>query len=127
MQARVQAKQQVGLLAEHMAGAVAYFSFIPAIIFFWLAPYSKSRFVRYHSVQCLLLCGSMLIVAAVLRLVGLVVLIIPILAPLVFLAWVLAGLGAFLLWLVLVIKALQGEMFKLPVLGEVAERYAGTA
>jgi uncharacterized membrane protein len=35
---------------------------------------------------------------------------------------VVVTLGAFVTWLVLVIKALQGEAFKLPVVGDLAER-----
>jgi uncharacterized membrane protein len=32
------------------------------------------------------------------------------------------GPGAFVLWAVLIVKALQGEMLKLPLVGELAER-----
>jgi uncharacterized membrane protein len=34
----------------------------------------------------------------------------------------LVGLALFVIWIVLVVKALQGEMLKLPLLGELAER-----
>jgi uncharacterized membrane protein len=34
------------------------------------------------------------------------------------------GLAAVVVWLVLIVKALQGEAFKLPVLGEFAEHMA---
>jgi uncharacterized membrane protein len=37
---------------------------------------------------------------------------------------VLAGLAAFFVWLVVIVKALQGQAFKLSVLGELAEHYA---
>ena len=36
------------------------------------------------------------------------------------------GLGFFVIWLVLVVKALQGERFKLPVIGDFAEQQALT-
>jgi uncharacterized membrane protein len=32
------------------------------------------------------------------------------------------SLGFFVIWVVLVVKALQGEMFKLPLVGDFAER-----
>ena len=38
---------------------------------------------------------------------------------------VVAVLAAILLWFVLAVKALQGEMFKLPLLGDLAGQYAG--
>jgi uncharacterized membrane protein len=36
----------------------------------------------------------------------------------------LVGLAFFIVWVVLIVKALQGEMFKLPLVGEFAERKA---
>jgi uncharacterized membrane protein len=38
---------------------------------------------------------------------------------------VTAGLAAVFVWLVLVVKALQGETFKLAWLGDLAEHYSG--
>jgi len=35
-------------------------------------------------------------------------------------------LAAIVIWLVLVVKAFQGEMFQLPMLGEFAAQYAGS-
>ena len=50
-------------------------------------------------------------------------LLIPMIGPLlVVLAYATLGFAAGVIWLVLVVKALQGEMFKLPVLGEFAEK-----
>jgi uncharacterized membrane protein len=37
------------------------------------------------------------------------------------------SLAFVMIWIVLVIKALQGEMFKLPLAGEFAEKQAETA
>jgi uncharacterized membrane protein len=37
----------------------------------------------------------------------------------------LVGLGALVLWIVLLLKANQGQMFKLPVIGDMAEKQAG--
>lgn len=119
------ARTKVGWLPENILGALAYFTFIPAIIFLTLDPYRRNVFVRLHSVQSLLLWLASLIVAAVLRLIAFVLFFIPIVGPL--LAYVLcavAVLAAFFLWVVLVAKAVQGHAFKLPVLGDIAERYA---
>jgi uncharacterized membrane protein len=69
-----------------------------------------------------------LIVAALLRVVGFVVFFIPVLGPL--LVWLVSGiviLAFFVVWAVLVVKALQGETFKLPVVGDFAERQAAAA
>ncbi|HKS77211.1 MAG TPA: hypothetical protein VJQ82_28640 [Terriglobales bacterium] len=41
---------------------------------------------------------------------------------LVIFASFIIALGCFILWLVLIVKALQGEMFELPLLGRLADR-----
>jgi len=76
--------------------------------------------------QCLLATGALISVVLVLKLVGLLLFIVPVLGPLlVLIVDVTAGLAAVFVWLVLVVKALQGETFKLAWLGDLAERYSG--
>jgi len=119
------AQGTVGALPETIAGALAYFTIIPAIVFLVLDPYNKNRFVRFHSIQCLLIWLAGVVIGAALKIVNVVLLIIPFLGHL--LALLISGLigfAAFVIWLVLVVKALQGEMFKLPVLGDFAEKQA---
>ena len=121
--ARAQGK--VGFLPEKIAGALAYLTFIPAIVFLTIEPYKKNRFARFHSVQCLLFWAAGVLVALALKVAGLLLFIIPVVGPLfVVLVLVVAGFAAVAVWLVLVVKALQGEMFKLPVLGDYAEQQA---
>ena len=43
------------------------------------------------------------------------------------LANALLGLGGLILWIVLLMKANQGQMFKLPIIGDMAEKQAGAA
>ena len=127
MQTATRAQGRVGIFPEPIAGAIAYLTFIPAIIFLLLEPYSKNRFVRFHSVQCLLLWGATIALAIALKLASVVLFIIPVLGPLlVWLVTMVVTLAAFVIWLVLLVKAFQGEMFKLPMLGDLAEQYAGT-
>jgi uncharacterized membrane protein len=117
----------VGILPANVAGALAYLTFVPAIIFLLIEPYSKNRFVRYHSIQCLLFWIAMIAAGAAVKIVAFVVVLIPVVGPLVaFLIGVIVAIAAFLMWLVLVLKALRGEMFTLPVLGDLAERYSET-
>jgi len=122
---RAEAEGKAGPFSENIAAAFAYVTLVPAILFLSIAPYKKNQFVRYHSVQCLLVWAAALLAAILLKLVGLVLFQIPVVGPLlVVLTWVTAGLAALLLWLVLIVKAFQGEMFQLPMLGSIAERYA---
>jgi len=126
MQAVTRAQGRVGLLPETIAGSLAYLTFIPAILFLSLAPYNRNRFVRFHSLQCLMLWGALVVIAAGLRLAGVVLNFVPTLGPLLMV--LISGMTVFaavVLWLVLIVKALQGESFKIPLLGDLAERYAG--
>jgi uncharacterized membrane protein len=126
--AETTAQGKVGPLPVNLAGALAYFTFVPAIVFLFIDPYRKNRFLRFHSIQSLLLCGAVIALGAALRLAGLVVFLIPLLGPLlVAIIDVVVGLAAVFLWFVLVVKAFQGEMFKLPVLGNFAEQHLGGA
>lgn len=116
---------RIGFLPRTIAGALAYFTFIPPIVFLTLDPYRRDRFVRFHSIQCLLLWLAGLIVGLTIRLLALALFMVPVVGVwLISLLSVLAGLAAFFLWLVLVVKALQGYAFKLSVLGDLAEHYA---
>ena len=120
------AQGRVGAIPETIAGAIAYLTFIPAIVFLYRAPYNRNQFVRFHSFQSLLLCGVALVVLLVLRIAAFVLPIIPLIGPLfLVIAWVVALLALVLIWLVLIVKALQGESFELPVLGSLAAGFAG--
>jgi uncharacterized membrane protein len=118
----------VGVLPETLAGALAYCTIIPAIVFLLVEPYSKNRFVRFHSFQSLGVFLVAIVVGALLRIAGFVVFFIPGIGHL--LVWLLSlitSLAFFAVWVVLVVKALQGEMFQLPMVGDFAERQsAGT-
>src|ERR1700722_14502846 len=51
-------------LAENIAGMLAYFTIIPAIVFLLVEPYNRNHFVRFHCFQCLF-AAVVLIVADV--------------------------------------------------------------
>jgi uncharacterized membrane protein len=116
---------RVGIFPENIAAAVAYITFIPAIVFLFLPPYNTNRFLRFHSLQCLLLWAAAAIIGIGFKAISFVLLIIPVLGNLlVVLMSMVLGLAVLVVWLVLIVKALQGEAFKLPLLGEFAEQLA---
>ena len=117
------AQGSVCALPENVAGALAYF-LLPAIVFLLVEPYNKSRFVRFHSFQCLGLCLAGLVIGALLRAAGFALFFIPAIGRLsLALVFMLVILAFFAVWVVLIVKALQGEMFKLPLVGHFAERH----
>jgi uncharacterized membrane protein len=118
-------RAKVGVLTENIAGALAYLSFVPAVIFLLVAPYNKNRFVRFHSVQSLLLWAAAIVAALAIKVATLLLLFIPVVGQLfTVLVAVVFLLAAIAIWLVLVVKAAQGERFKLILLGNLAEKQA---
>jgi uncharacterized membrane protein len=108
-------------LADNVAGMLAYFTIIPAVIFLVLEPYNKSRFVRFHAWQSIFFNVAWWILWIGLR----IVFHMPFLGFLTFLIWPVIWLGGLIVWIILVIKANQGQMFKLPVIGDLAQQQAG--
>ena len=114
-------------MAENVAGMLAYFTIIPAIIFLLIEPYNRNRFVRFHSFQCLFTAVALIVVDIALAIVSSILHLIPFLGWIVAaILWPLYGLATLALWLLLVIKAYQHEMFKLPFVGDLAEKQAGS-
>ncbi len=125
MQSLDRAQEKIGVLSENLAGALAYFTFIPATAFLLRQPYSKNRFVRFQCLQCLFLTLVCLLLGVGLKLASPILFLVPLVGPLfVSLVSIVGALAAFVVWLVLVVKAFQGEIFKLPLLGELAEQQA---
>jgi uncharacterized membrane protein len=116
------AQPVAGGMADNVAGMLAYVTIIPAIIFLVTAPYNRSRFVRFHAFQSIFLC-----VAIIALWIGFLILdVIPGLILIMFPLHLLVWLGLFILWIILLIKANQGQMFKLPLIGDLAEKQAST-
>jgi uncharacterized membrane protein len=106
----VQSEKTASGLDENVAGALCYsLGWVTGLLFFATEP--KNPFVRFHAVQSMVVFG-----AACLAFI--VCLTVP------FLGWILSIFvfyGSAALWLVLMFKAYQGELFKLPVAGPIAE------
>ena len=100
---------------------LAYVTFIPAIIFLVTEPYNKSRFIRFHSFQSIFLFVAVVIIQVALTFLTVVPFLILVTAPL----HMLVALGALIVWIILLLKANQGQMYKLPLIGDLAEKQAG--
>lgn len=126
MQVMARARARVGALKQNVAGGLAYFTVFPALFFFFLNPYRRDVFVRFHALQSFLFSIATIVVGIALWLAGMTLFAIPVVGPLlIVLIDVVVVLAVFFVWLTLVVKALQGEIVKLPGLGQLAERYAG--
>jgi uncharacterized membrane protein len=112
-------------LAPNIAGMLAYFTFIPAIIFLVMEPYNKDRFIRFHAFQSLFFNAAWIVLWIAMIFVGIALHVIPVLGILIHLLidFVL-GIGGIILWIILVVKAYGMHKFKLPVIGKMAEDQA---
>ena len=109
------AAQAGGGLSDNVAGMLAYVTIIPAIIFLVMEPYNRNRFIRFHSFQCLFIFVALVAIHIILGFVPIV-------------GWaisILVSLASLALWIVLLIKAYNGQMWKVPVVGDIAEKQAG--
>jgi uncharacterized membrane protein len=109
-------------LSDNGAGALAYLTIIPAIIFLVIPPYNKSSYVRFHSWQSIFLTIVWIVLFVVLAILGR----IPFFGLLIFPIMLILDLGMFILWIVVVIKAINGQRFKIPIIGALAEGQAGS-
>jgi len=106
------AKTSTGL-EEKVAGLLCYvLGWVSGIVFLILEP--KNAFVRYHAIQSIIVFGAITIASLILSW-------IPFIG--VFFGWILSVL-ALILWIVLMVKAYQGTKYKLPISGNMAEKWA---
>jgi uncharacterized membrane protein len=97
-------------LKKETAGALAYvLGPITGVIFLVL---EKDAFVRYHAMQSIVFSVA---VFALNTLLGITVILAPLVPLLV--------LGEFILWLLLIYKASQGEKWEIPVLGKYVHKF----
>lgn len=99
-------------LDQNVAGALTYaLGWITGVFFLLTEP--SNSFVRFHAVQSVIVFGTLSVawfVAVSIYLVGW------------FFAFVVIPPLSLVLWLLLMFKAYQGERFKLPIAGDVAEQ-----
>ncbi len=116
-----------GGLADNTAGMLAYITIIPAIIFLVMEPYNKNKFVRFHAFQNIFFAIAWTVLWIAVIVVGIVLNFIPILGTILyFLLMFAVGIGGFVVWIMLLIRANKGEKWKLPVIGEMAEKQANS-
>jgi uncharacterized membrane protein len=109
-------------LSENAAAALSYLTIIPAIIFLVLEPFNKMPLVRFHSWQSIGLSIAAVVLQVIITIAEVTMHFIPGIILLFSLIHLVIGLGLFLVWLFVILKASKGEFYKLPVIGDFAER-----
>lgn len=112
--APAQSQSTAGGLSDNVAGLLAYL-LVPAIIFLIVEPYNKNRFVRFHSFQSLALHIPLIVIEMFLTATFFLALF-----------GFLISIGHLIVGVICMIKAYQGQMFKLPLIGDFAEKQANS-
>lgn len=99
---------------------------ICAVLFgFILEPYKRDRYIRFHAFQSLALHVSLVVVwVGVFIFAALVTAVLHIFALFIIPLEMLLGLGMLILFVFMMIKANGMQMYKLPVIGDWAEKQA---
>ena len=101
-------------MGTRFAGWLSYLGgWVTGLIFLLLK--RENHFVRFHAMQSLIFFGAMSMVTTVLSHIPL-------------LGFIGAGLGfvSFICWIVLMVKAARGRYYKLPIIGDYAEKWANS-
>jgi uncharacterized membrane protein len=103
-------------LSPNVAGLLCYVgAWVSGIIFLILEP--ENRFVRFHAVQSIVVFGTLTVAGTLLGLIPMVGVVFS----------SIAGILGFIIWIVMMVKASNGEWYKLPWAGDVAERAIGSS
>ena len=121
-----QGKSSMGMDAN-VAGALSYIGIV-GLIFFFIE--KESRFVRFHALQSILAAAATTVLFIVILILSVIVtLVLSAISSSLGLLGVLFYFISLLLWPIYIIglilaavKAYQGQIFKLPVVGNMAEK-----
>lgn len=106
------AKTRTGL-EENIASLLCYLlGWITGLIFIIIEKENKT--VRFHALQAIIVFGSLFVLNIILG-------VIPIIGWLILF---LLNILGFILWIIFMVKAYKGEKIKLPIAGEIAEKYS---
>lgn len=96
---------------QNVAGLLCYLvGWITGLIFYLME--KENKFVRFHAMQSIVVFGTLTVLSIVL---GVIPVVGVVLGPII-------GILGLVLWILLMVKAYQGEKFKLPVAGDIAEK-----
>jgi uncharacterized membrane protein len=112
------AKSSTGL-DENVAGLLCYvLGWISGLVFLLIE--KDSKFVKFHAIQSIVVFGAISVAYIILAIIN----VIPYVGLITIVLYPLLGLLSLVLWIVLMVKAYQGQKYKLPWSGNFAEKKA---
>ena len=117
-------------LDENIAALLAYvFGWVSGLVFFLME--KDSKLVRFHSMQSILFCVVVAVLGIALWVVTFLFLLVgamlpdimgSLLALLGTFIWLVFSVALLIAWILCLVRAYQGQFFKLPVIGNMAEK-----
>ena len=112
-------------LADNIAALLAYLFWPAAIVFLVVEPYNKNKFIRFHAFQELFFCAACIAMGIVFMVLNIVAgMALGALVVVFGLLELVIWLGVVVVWVMLMVKAYQNQMWKLPFIGDLAEKQA---
>ena len=101
-------------LEENVAGLLCYvLGWITGLVFILIE--KENKMVRFHALQSIIVFGAITVVS-------IIVSWIPIIG---YIIGILLSVLALVLWILLMIKAYQGEKYKVVIAGDIADKHTG--
>jgi uncharacterized membrane protein len=99
-------------LQENVAALLCYvLGWVTGLIFFLIEP--NNKFIRFHAMQSIIVFGIFTLLSIIFNWF-----------PFWYILWPIISILAFILWVILIVKAYQWVYFKLPLVGDLAEKWA---
>jgi uncharacterized membrane protein len=117
---------QAGGLTDNVASALCYsLGLLTGVLFLVLAPYNQNRLIRFHAFQSIFVHVALIATMIAIMILTGILHLIPFVGVMIsFVLYPVVGLGAFVLWMVLIYKAYNNERWVLPIVGPLAEKQA---
>ena len=119
-------------LDENIAALLSYvFGWLSGLIFFLIE--KDSRLVRFHAMQSILFNVLIAIAGIVVWIIVAILMLIlsqvsdvlsSLVGLIVTLLWLVFSLGIVIAWVLCLVKAYQSQYFKLPIIGNFAEKFS---
>ncbi len=110
-------------MTNNLAAALSYITIV-GIVFLFIEPYNKIRFVRFHAFQSIFFCVAAIAIEIGWSILTMILAVITkgFLGLILFPISMLIYLGIIVAWVILVVKAYNNQEFKLPIIGDLAAK-----